>query len=121
MCLQVCEVQTSQSDVREGQHAIKGAAGKVSLLVCPQTFWSVTGSKQIENMWHRSVRRRLRLQECVRLCVGAVQQWLRGSADGGRGRQDEPDRQLSPAEHESGRAAEFVQQRWRRGIGQAHP
>ncbi|TNM88119.1 ELAV-like protein 1 isoform X2 [Takifugu rubripes] len=26
--LKVCEVQTSQSDVREGQHAIKGAAGK---------------------------------------------------------------------------------------------
>lgn len=33
VCFQVCEVQTSQSDVREGQHAIKGAAGKVSLLV----------------------------------------------------------------------------------------
>lgn len=31
MCLsQVCEVQTSQSDVRDGQHAAKGAAGKVS-------------------------------------------------------------------------------------------
>lgn len=33
VCFQVCEVQTSQSDVREGQHAIKGAAGKVSLLL----------------------------------------------------------------------------------------
>lgn len=32
VCFQVCEVQTSQSDVREGQHAIKGAAGKVSLM-----------------------------------------------------------------------------------------
>ncbi len=31
VCLsQVCEVQTSQSDVRDGQHAAKGAAGKVT-------------------------------------------------------------------------------------------
>lgn len=47
VCFQVCEVQTSQSDVREGQHAIKGAAGKVSLLVGLVRLLLVTGNGRL--------------------------------------------------------------------------
>ncbi|TMS00974.1 hypothetical protein E3U43_016817 [Larimichthys crocea] len=43
--LKVCEVQTSQNDVRDGQHAAKGPAVKVTAAVClscivePQVCW----------------------------------------------------------------------------------